>query len=309
MALVAIQCKNCGGSLQVEAGAKSYYCPNCRTSYAMEQTINQTIQNTNIGHIERATIIDDGSGKIDQEIYSGEAFLQLRKFNEARDTFQMLTGKYAHKYRAWWGLARAWTENFTRDPQGQSEFFYVSDALESALQLAPADDKPEIQSAIMAYCVPWQKYYEQLTAERSKRFEDIEKRANAAVAPIQKKIDGLRETISKKEDAIDRMETLKDVVPVIGLAVMAVLFFFIFKADNGLIGSILLAGIASGLIIFLPLKLIFVLIYKGVQVPAELLIGHSRDRIAHLEADIEVHKESFGKEIDAVRSDTAWLDY
>ena len=74
MALVAIQCQNCGGSLQVDSEAKNYYCPHCQTSYAMEQTVNQTFQTTNIGHIETANIIDDGSGKIDQEIYSGEAW-------------------------------------------------------------------------------------------------------------------------------------------------------------------------------------------------------------------------------------------
>lgn len=287
MALVAIQCKNCGGALQVDSSAASYYCPHCHTTYAMEQTVNQTFQTTNISS---ATIIDDGSGKIDQEINSGEAFLNLRKYQAARDTFQNLTNLYAHKHRTWWGLARSITEEFTREPSGRKEFDYVNDAVQSAYQLAPANEKTQINEASAAYITKWQDYCLQLLNERVQRLEDIERRANELLSPRFEKIKEILSTIEKKTAKLEKLEKTKKLVPLIGFAAVGLLLFVSSIGSSGFIEALLMSALAAGLLIFLPLKLAFFFIIKAIRVPTELMINHSNKEISKIEAEIKEQK-------------------
>lgn len=305
MALVPIQCKNCGGALQVDSGATSYYCPHCRTTYAMEQTVNQTFQTTNIG---TATIIDDGSGKIDQEISSGEAFLSLRKYQAAREAFQNLTNLYAHKHRTWWGLARAITEDFTKDPTGKYEFYHVDDAVKSAHQLAPADEKNQINEASVAYLTKWHDYCVQLSDERVQQLEKIERRANELLSPRYEKIKELLSTIEKKTAKMEKLEKTKKLVPLIGFAVIGLLLFVSSIESNGFLGSLLMSAVASGLLIFLPLKLVFAFVIKAIRVPTELMINHSNKEIGRIEAEITEQKDQLDNEMHTVYVDTGWLD-
>ena len=305
MALVAIQCKNCGGALQVDSSAASYYCPHCHTTYAMEQTVNQTFQTTNIGS---ATIIDDGSGKIDQEINSGEAFLSLRKYQAAREAFQNLTSLYAHKHRTWWGLARAITEEFTKDPSGRNEFDYVNDAVESAQQLAPANEKTQIIEVSAAYITKWQDYCLQLLNERVQRLENIEHRAKETLAPRYEKIEEILSAIKKKTEKLEKTEKIGKLVPLIGFAAIGLLLFVSSIGNSGFIEALLMSALASGLLIFLPLKLVFFFVVKAIRVPTELMISHSNKEISKIEAEIKTQKDQLDSETHTVYVDTGWLD-
>lgn len=305
MALVPIQCKNCGGALQVDSGATSYYCPHCRTTYAMEQTVNQTFQTTNIG---TATIIDDGSGKIDQEISSGEAFLSLRKYQAARDAFQNLTSLYAHKYRTWWGLARALSEEFTKIPEGKYEFYRVDDAVKSAIQLAPANERNNMKEASAAYLTRWHNYCVQLSEERVQRLEKIEQRANELLSPGYDKIKALLSAIEKKTAKMEKMQNKKKVVPLVGFAVVGLLLFFMSIGSSGIFEALFMSAIAAGILVFLPLKLIFSFIINAIRVPTELVINHSNKEIEKIETEITAHKNQLDNEMHTVYADTGWLD-
>lgn len=308
MALIAIQCKNCNGKLQVDSEAKSYYCPFCNTSYAMEQTINQTFQTTNIGHIETANIIDDGSGKIDQEIYSAEALLQLRKYWQAREKFQYLTNNYAHKHRAWWGLARAITEDFTREPSGGSEFLVINDAMESAIQLAPAQERPDMQAAQSLYCSRWTDYYNQLTAERTGRLQIIDKWEQEETDPRLRKAREIQATIDSKQSKLEKVERAGTLVPLIAFFVIGAILVLATLKENGPIGAVLGSALLAGVGVFLPLKIVFFFICKGVRVPTEMLIKHSRTQIDQIIGEIENLQAQANGNRQQVYQDTAWLD-
>ena len=309
MSLVAIQCQNCGGALQVDENAKSYYCPFCNTAYEMQQNIVQNFQTTNIGHIETANIIDDGSGKINQEIFSAEAYLRMRKYGEAQFKFQNLTGYYAHRYEAWWGLARAITEDFTREPSGKSDFIRVVDALDSALSVAPADAAKQIEMSKRSYCGKWQSYYEQLEATRSQQLNTIHAKAQSVLAPHAKKVEELKIAIEKKEARAEKVETFAEVTPwvaFIGIGLLIAILTYI--SGEGLITSVLGAALLAGLGIFLPLKIVFFFVKKAIRVPTDMMVNHNTAKIQQIVSEMEAKEQVFEEERNIVLAQTAWLD-
>ena len=305
MPLTAIQCENCGSALQVDSTAKIYHCPFCQTTYAMEQTINQTFQTTNI---DSATIIDDGSGKIDQEIRGGEAYLQLKKYGKAKSIFEELTAHYAQKHRAWWGLARAITEDFTKSPYGKKEYELVVDALHCALQFAPADEYGEIAEVEKTYRTTWTDHCERLTRQREQKTSEIVRRSEQSIPPKLLEINNLRAVISKKAKKVKRWETAKEILPLICSVIVAITLFLSGIEGVGLIGGILLDCIFCGLFVFLPLKVILFLLTNAVSIPANAKIRRCQERIAYLQNEISALECQFEQEINAVIHATHWLD-
>lgn len=306
MALIPIKCQNCNGTLQVDSNASSYHCPFCDTTYAMEQTINQTFQTTNIGS---ATIIDDGSGKIDQEINGGEAFLNLKKYAAAQNTFRALTQSYAHKYRAWWGLARAITEDFTKAPSGYNEFDEVEDAVRSAQRFAPSEEKTQICLTSAPYLSKWRDYYMQLSNDRVQRLNDIESKTSELVATKQEQIDKITASIAKKTKKLYTLDKVSKIVPIAGFALVCLLLFITaIQNDDKYIKNIFMSILTSGLGIFLPLKLVFFLVRKAVHIPTEMVINRSRKQIGKIEADMQTQKDLLDSDLRTVYADTAWLD-
>lgn len=303
MALVAIQCKNCGGALQVDSGATSYFCPHCHTTYAMEQTVNQTFQTTHIG---KATIIDDGSGKIDQEINSGEAFLSLRKYPAAREAFVDLTARYAHKYRAWWGLARAYSEEFTKDPSGKKEFEVISDAIQNALQLAPATEKAEMKEASTPYFTKWESYTIQLSEERTQRMDEIQRMGDEYLAPRKEKVSELEALVTQKQNKIEKMESSSKTIPLIAYGIITVLLELIigFSRAADIIGVALILFI----VIYLPVRLVYFLVYKGRRLYEESVIKHTKADIGSLSAEIHAREAQMETDSHTVYVDTGWID-
>ena len=208
MALIAIQCKNCGGSLQISSTDEMYVCPHCNTAYAMEQTIHQTFQTTNIAN---ATIIDDGSGTANQEIKNAEAILSW-DYLYARQKFEDLSERYAHMYQVWWGLARAITEDFTATLAGKSDFELMSEALDHALVLAPADEKEKIRLTTQPYRLRWESYRDKLREERDQQLDLIEERRLQQIPPIERKIDQLKASKTRREFRIKRAEKIGTIV-------------------------------------------------------------------------------------------------
>lgn len=310
MALVEIKCQNCGGDLKVESNAQSYYCPHCRSAFVMEQTVNQTFQTTNIGHIDTANFFDDGSGKIDQEIKGGEALLQLRKYEEAKSVFDDLTSRYAHKYQAWWGLARAITHNFTKEITGETEYLDMEDALDSAFQLAPVDERAQIQDVNATYRSKWEAYHDQLIQERFQRINEIEDREKALIEPQQKRIEEFNATIAKKTAIVEKLEKLKKVVPLIAAGAIGslLLLLVLLSGENGVVSAVIVTVLLAGVLIYLPLRLIFFFVCKTVQVSADLAIKNLDNQISKIQNELQTHKSQFYSEKNEVYMQTRWLD-
>lgn len=306
MPLVAMQCKNCGGTLQVDTSAESYYCPHCLTTYKMEQAVTQNFQTT---HIETQNMIDDGSGKIDQAIQSGEAFLSLRKYKEARITFLNLTSHYAHKYRAWWGLARAITEDFTAPPRGKKDFICVCDAMQSAIQQAPIHKREELEQTEMLYCSQWQNYCDQLTAKRSQQLEDIDNRTKEFMEPKTKELTEMEFKIESKTLKLNKLDRLSRKVPIISFVIVfAIIFILSIMGTNDIIYTFIASLILCGIIIYLPVRVGFFLVCKATRVTTEMLVKNLDTKIQKIQSEIVAQTNIFNQERSEVIADTIWLD-
>ena len=309
MALVAIQCKNCGGALQVDSAAANYVCPHCHTAYAMEQTINQTFQTTNI---ERATIIDDGSGAANQEIKSAEACLSFRDYWFARRKFEDLSERYAHMYQVWWGLARAITEDFTAELTGRSELCRMNEALDHALALAPADEKEKIRLTYQPYRVRWETHRDKLLEELKQQLELTEECRLQQIPPIESRIDQLQVAKAHQESISERVSKIATIVPIAcSVLVLIVLAVSTLGGCTGffeLILNCLFIAIITVVVIFLPLSIAAFLIIKAVNVPVGVKIGRYDREIKKLDEKASNIMKGLTEEIRTVQAKTSWLD-
>lgn len=309
MALIAIQCKNCGGALQVDPAAAGYVCPHCRTAYAMEQTINQTFQTTNIAN---ATIIDDGSGAANQEIKSAEACLRFQDYWHARRKFEDLSERYAHMYQVWWGLARAITEDFTAELTGRSELYRMNEALDHALALAPADEKEMIRLTSQPYRVRWETHRDKLLEELKQQLDLTEERRVQQIPPIESRIDQLQASKAHQERIMERATKIGTIIPITGaLLWLAWMIILILGDDHGffnLIFHLVFSVLFTGIVIFLPLALVSFLIIKAIKVPVGGKIGRYDREIKKLDEEAGNIMEGLTEEIRTVRAKTYWLD-
>ena len=308
MALIAIQCKNCGGVLRVDPAAANYVCPHCHTAYAMEQTINQTFQTTNIAN---ATIIDDGSGVANQEIKSAEACLSFRDYWFARRKFEDMSERYAHMYQVWWGLARAITEDFTADLTGKSELDRMTEALDHALALAPADEKEKIRLTTQPYRTRWESHRETLREERDHQLDLIEERRLQQLPPIEKKIEKLKASRAHRENKVKRAETIGTIVPFSCSAlVLVVMIVSLFGNDIGFFNfvfSAILYALIAIIVFFLPLTLAAYVIVKAISVSAGVEINRYNREINRLDEEGGRILNNLTEEVRAVGEKTCWL--
>ena len=308
MALVAIQCKNCGGALQVDPAAGCYVCPHCHTPYVMEQTINQTFQTTNI---ENATIIDDGSGTANQEVKNAEAILTW-DYLYARQKFEDLSERYAHMYQVWWGLARAITEDFKAVPAGKSDFERMTEALDHALALAPADEKEKIRLTTEPYRIRWETYRDKLREERNHELDLIEERRKQQLPPIESKIDRLKASKARRECRIERAKKIGTIVPLAGFVVVFVVLLASSLGYNKGFFNMILDGIlyvlVSGIAIYLPLKIAAFLIVRAIGVSTGVEIGRYDREIRRLDEEGGKILNNLTEEVQTVREKTSWLD-
>ena len=309
MALIAIQCKNCGGALQVDPAAANYVCPHCHTAYAMEQTINQTFQTTNI---ERATIIDDGSGAANQEIKSAEACLSFRDYWFARRKFEDLSDRYAHMYQVWWGLARAITEDFTAELTGRSELCRMNEALDHALALAPADEKEKIRLTSQPYRVRWETHRDKLLEELKQQVDLTEERRVQQIPPIESRIDQLQAAKAHQERIMERVTKIGTIVPIAVSVVWLAWMIILTLGENysffNLIFPLIFSFLFTGIVIFLPLAIAGFLIIKAVSVPVGVKISRYDREIKKLDEEAGNIMEGLTEEIRTVRAKTSWLD-
>lgn len=310
MPLVAIQCKNCGAKLDIDPTSKSYVCPYCHSSFVMEESVNQYITNnaTTIGHVD--SIIDDGSGKIDQEIMGGEALLRLKKYTQAELVFSGLTSTYAHKYKAWWDFVLAKTEEFHKDPDGIKSFEAVCDAAKSAIQLAPEPDKSAYQQIYTDYYNKWKPYSDKLQSDRKTKLKDISDRRSETIDPKKAKIKEIENTRDKKQEKLEKIKKQNSIIPSIATAVVAVIIILITNICSNLdfALNILYSVIISLIFILAPIKIVYAVIIKSTNVSNDIYAKYAKSQIEKINSDIEYYTTSLNNEANSVKKDTMWLD-
>lgn len=115
MPLVSAKCTQCGANLDVNPEQETAICPFCHAKYVTEKAINNynTTNVTNIANLHMDVMNLVGESELDIKIKSGETFLSLKQFENAKKLFGELVKEHPYSYKAWLGLAESTTLSYT----------------------------------------------------------------------------------------------------------------------------------------------------------------------------------------------------
>lgn len=129
MPLVPAKCPGCGGDMQIDGSRKEAFCPYCGTKFLVESAVNY-YNTKNEYHIEHADIKMEDSKGLETKLRNAEAYLdKLKDYSSAEKLYLDITDEFASDWRGWWGLARAYSRDFTG--LGTSVSLYHGNAWES----------------------------------------------------------------------------------------------------------------------------------------------------------------------------------
>lgn len=113
MPLVPAKCPSCGGDMQIDNSRKEAFCPYCGSKFLVESAVNY-YNTKNEYHIEHAEFkVEDPNG-LEAKLKNAETYLvKLKDYSSAEKLYLDITNEFASDWRGWWGLARAWSRDFT----------------------------------------------------------------------------------------------------------------------------------------------------------------------------------------------------
>jgi len=144
MALVTAKCTECGAAIEVEDTKDAGICNFCGTAFVTQKVINE--HHTHVTkNITKNVFGVDGKSAEDFCV-NGEIFLKLKDWDKAKSAFEQATIMEPANYLGWFGLVKAWTENFTYLGDNTHKEF-----LEKALAVSNEESKKIIDDATMTY--------------------------------------------------------------------------------------------------------------------------------------------------------------
>lgn len=152
MPLVPAKCTQCGATLSIDSAQDAAICSFCNTPFVVEKAINNysVTNNTNIGAVEHLHV--EGARSVESRLRSAETLVELHDYYKALKSFKALADDYVYEWRAWWGMARAKTCDYT-NVVGLREYEKgdVEEWANRAIQLAPAVEKPRLEKTFNEY--------------------------------------------------------------------------------------------------------------------------------------------------------------
>lgn len=141
MPLVPAKCTNCGAPLTLDDSSvgSTIECPYCHTSLVFERTPDNTfVTNYKIAHAD--TVIVQDSNSLENRLANAQTYLDVhRDYEAARELFESLAHDVSGEWKAWWGLLRARTSNFTDPHTARGEFEEDERVARSAFAVAPEE--------------------------------------------------------------------------------------------------------------------------------------------------------------------------
>lgn len=122
--LVPAICPNCGGTLKIDDKQEAAVCKYCSTPFISEKAINNYITQNNT-YIENATFVNKDSAET--LLQKGITQIKIGKYEDAVETFDVMSKEYPENWKAWFGLALT---NFYLYPE---EGFVIEDGIYSII--------------------------------------------------------------------------------------------------------------------------------------------------------------------------------
>ncbi len=189
MPIVQAKCTACNGNLEVDSQKEAAVCPFCGTPYIVEKAINHFhAASTKIESFHADVVNISAESQLETLVKSGETFMMLNKFSDARRVFDEITRKYPQDYRGWWGLIKVNTENLTRVS------CYDEDLAEhrSLLNNIHAVSNSDIYSGVDAEYNGFTEKVEQYRSEKADKIKNLIAEQDNLVAHIRSEIEALR---------------------------------------------------------------------------------------------------------------------
>ena len=103
MPLVAVQCTNCGGTLQVDDSNDAAICQYCGTPFIVEKAV-QNYQIHNSYQIQNANIIMNDDKSFEKRLASAEEYLYyLRDYAAAYKIYDEIEDIAPGNFKVWYG--------------------------------------------------------------------------------------------------------------------------------------------------------------------------------------------------------------
>ena len=254
MPLVPAKCTQCGATLTIDPSQDAAVCPFCSTPFVVEKAINNynVTNQTTIGtveHVEHLHVNDEHS--VEARLKSAEAQLgALDLKEEAYRSFKALAQDRADEWRAWWGMARAKSNEFRNTANlHQPDLSEVEECAEHAIQLAPADEKPRLQETFDAFENEIAKTrYAELRKEVGDDWQRIGKLSAKELIVRYEKIKKEQKGLKLQESTAVRIERSQSIFLIVVAGVLFV-FSIVFSIVNGAVPGIftLITGVALAL--------------------------------------------------------------
>lgn len=182
------KCSNCGANVQFEGDSKKTVCEYCGAEVALEEVVNnyQTInQYSTTQHVVK-NIYGKEELEASESVQKGDVFISLGEFAKAEKLYFDAADKNPADWRAWFGMVKVKTKNFT-DLEDKTHLEF----LEKAKIVANAEQKEEIKKQYAIYELRLEaekKRQEKLEEER--KIKEIE-RSKKAEATFKKMLVGI----------------------------------------------------------------------------------------------------------------------
>lgn len=138
MPFVQGKCENCGSLLSVDPNLKTANCPFCGAAYVMQDFINNYNQSYNVEHLHADVVTINDTNSAEARLKAAEAYIRLKKYQEAEAEYCKVTKMVPQDYRGWWGLVISNTNEFTKRLRSEkSQISYLDDCIKSIKTFAP----------------------------------------------------------------------------------------------------------------------------------------------------------------------------
>ncbi len=177
-----LNCSNCNASLPIDSDEKYLICEYCGSTninpFATENHTETFIKET---------------------VKNGDAFIALKDYKNALDTFKTLSLEHPSDYRGHWGVVKVLTKNFSDFYIENSDFNEANKYFEKAQITATQKQKGKLENTWNGYCKNRQKHL----ADKKKATDELaEKKHQEALKKLKAEEKRLAE--EKRKNAIHR---------------------------------------------------------------------------------------------------------
>lgn len=141
MPLVSAKCTSCGATLNVDQSLDAAICPYCGTPYIVEKAINNYNTTYRVDNLKADVVNINSDGSAKARIDAGNAFIQLKEFDNAYTAYFEAAKLTPQDFRTWWGCLRARTRDFTLTTADSRQIQEFQDLANKAFQFMTPDEK------------------------------------------------------------------------------------------------------------------------------------------------------------------------